>query len=57
MKQFLLIVILLSAIGIGGYFAKPYLGMNTKPKNWQNGQQGYVPARLKNTLNGLGKGF
>ena len=48
MKQFLLIVILLSAMGIGGYFAKPYLGMNTKPKNWQNGQQGYVlPTILK----------
>ena len=57
MKQLLFSGSRLTAIEIGGYFAKPYLGMNTKPKNWQNGQQGYVPARLKNTLNGLGKGF
>jgi len=39
MKQFLLIVILLSAMGIGGYFAKPFLGMNTNPKTGKMGSK------------------
>ena len=57
MKQVLLLAVLISAMALGGYLVKPYLEMDTKPKNWQNGQQGYVPSRLKNTLNGLSKGF
>jgi len=28
-----------------------------KPKNWENGYEQPVTPRLKNTLNGLGKGF
>jgi hypothetical protein len=44
-------------LGSGFYFLSPYLQLNTKPKNWENGYQQPVTPRLKNTLNGLGKGF
>ena len=39
------------------YFALPFLKLNSKPNNWENGYEQPVTPRLKNTLNGLGKGF
>ena len=39
------------------YFALRFLKLNSKPKNWENGYEQPVTPRLKNTLNGLGKGF
>lgn len=50
-------VIALSIFGTGFYFLVPYLKTNTKPKNWADGQQTYVPNRLKNTMSGMKKGF
>lgn len=43
--------------GAGVYFITPYLKTNTKPKNWSDGSPTYVPARLKNTMSGMKKGF
>ncbi len=37
------------------YLALPFLKLNSKPKNWENGYEQPVSPRLKNTLNGLGK--
>ena len=39
------------------YLALPFLKLNSKPNNWENGYEQPVTPRLKNTLNGLGKGF
>jgi len=44
-------------LGSGFYILSPYLQLNTEPKNWENGYHQPVTPRLKNTLNGLGKGF
>ena len=44
-------------LGAGVYFITPYLKTNTKPKNWSDGSPTYVPARLKNTMSGMKKGF
>ena len=50
-------LIALSIFCTGFYFLVPYLKTNTKPKNWADGQQTYVPNRLKNTMSGMKKGF
>ena len=56
-KKMLMGLIALSVFGTGFYFMVPYLKTNTKPKNWADGQQTYVPNRLKNTMSGMKKGF
>jgi hypothetical protein len=38
------------------YLALPFLKLNSKPKYWENGYEQPVSPRLKNTLNGRGKG-
>ena len=48
-----IVVLMLGSV----YFALPFLKLNSKPKNWENGYEQPVTPRLKNTLNGLGKGF
>tara|TARA_B100001057_G_scaffold142272_1_gene142003 strand:- start:2212 stop:2400 length:189 start_codon:yes stop_codon:yes gene_type:complete len=56
-KKTLVSLIAMSIFGAGIYFITPYLKTNTKPKNWSGGSPTYVPARLKNTMNGMKKGF
>jgi hypothetical protein len=57
MKNLFIISSVFFVLGSGFYFLSPYLQLNTEPKNWENGYQQPVTPRLKNTLNGLGKGF
>jgi len=57
MKQGIVATIIIAGFAAGFYFAMPYIKTNTKPKNWETGYQTPVSPRLKNTLNGLGKGF
>ena len=56
-KKTLLGLVVMSIFGASLYFVTPYLKTNTKPKNWSDGSPTYVPARLKNTMNGMKKGF
>ena len=56
-KNLFIILAVFFVLGSGLYFLSPYLQLNTEPKNWENGYQQPVTRRLKNTLNGLGKGF
>ena len=53
LKKTLLALIVMSIFGAGIYLITPYLKTNTKPKNWSDGSPTYVPARLKNTMNGM----
>ena len=56
-KKTIVGLIAMSLFGAGIYFITPYLKTNTKPKNWSDGSPTYVPARLKNTMSGMKKGF
>ena len=56
-KKTIVGLIALSLFGTGIYFIAPHLKTNTKPKNWSDGSPTYVPARLKNTMSGMKKGF
>ena len=56
-KNLFIILAVIYLLGSGFYFLSPYLHLNTKPKNWENGYQQPVTPRLSNTLNGLGKNF
>jgi len=38
------------------YLALPFLKLNSKPKYWEIGYEQPVSPRLKDTLNGRGKG-
>ncbi|MBT4567849.1 hypothetical protein ACMAY7_05845 [Rhodobacteraceae bacterium nBUS_24] len=57
MKQGIVAIVIIAGFAAGFYFAMPYIKTNTKPKNWETGYETPVSPRLKNTLNGLGKGF
>ena len=56
-KKAIVGLIAMSLFAAGIYFITPYLKTNTKPKNWSDGSPTYVPARLKNTMSGMKKGF
>ena len=57
MNAFLVVIGLLVCLAGGLYAITPMLKSNAKPKNWQDGEQTYVPARLKNTMSGFKSGF
>jgi len=57
MKNVTIIGVVSIVMMVSVYFALPFLSLNSKPNNWENGYEQPVTPRLKNTLNGLGKGF